>query len=68
MEKKVIVQMIKDLNAPSMPIKSLDWQKAFEIYNQDYGLIDKSLILSMGCRPCYAKVAAYIVDKYLTQI
>lgn len=67
MTKETIVQLVAGLGYPGMPINSPIWKAAFDIYNSHFEQVDKSMKLSMNCRPCYAKVAAYLVNNYLIQ-
>lgn len=46
-----------EMNSRQLP--SLLWKKAFSIYNAD----PNNYRLSMGCRPCFKKVMAYLLQK-----
>lgn len=40
------------------------WQKAFNEYNNDHS---EERPLKMACRPCFYKVAKYLIKKYYVQ-
>jgi hypothetical protein len=61
MTKEQIITLTKTLAGFGLPVDK-DWIEGFKMYNQEYH--DH---LQVGCRPCYPKVLAYLIEKHLRE-
>lgn len=64
MNKQEIIILIDSMANFGMPANKAPqlWKRAFDLYNQDK---EPSLKLNMNCRPCYAKVLSFLINKFL---